>query len=1137
MTAEQKRASDPRVSAWVSASAGTGKTHVLTDRVLRLLLAGARPEGVLCLTFTRAAAAEMTTRIFGRLAKWARMTDADLRADLDDLGGAGPEADPETARRLFATALDVPGGLKIMTIHAFCQSLLGRFPVEAGLAPHFQVMDERSTQDFLAEAARQIMAEAADNDAFGADLALLSAAATEEGFLRLVMTLTAERGKLERLLAFGLDKAISRLYDVLGLEAGDNEDAIIAAACTDPGIDEDALGRAARALARSSKVDRTHAEHLKAWLEGGAHRVDLYETYRHIFFTTTTNALRAKLAHKQAIEAMPEICEVLEREAHRLNAFEQRRRLARIARASAALLRLGARLYGIYRDLKSQHQVLDYDDLIFRARDLLTGGTAAAWVLYKLDGGIDHILIDEAQDTNPEQWEVVRALAEEFFAGEGARDEPRTIFAVGDPKQSIFSFQRADPREFERCREFFSTRIREAREGFRDVDLRLSFRSTDPVLTLVDQVFADPAMAEGVVFRKGETVTHQANRTGFAGRVELWPLERAGEKENEGEDDWTLPVERRDLVDPGARLARRIAGRIRDWLDSEEWLEARGRPVRPGDILILVRTRAAFAGQLLRALKARNIPVTGADRMWLSEQLAVMDLLALGRFVLLPEDDLNLAVVLKSPLIGLDDEALFRLAYGRKGSLWRALAARRDDGPAFRAAHDLLADLLARADFAPPFDFYSHVLVEGGGRARLLARLGAEANDPIDEFLNLALAYERLHPPGLQGFLQWFEAGESEIKRDMEQGRDEVRIMTIHGAKGLQAPIVILPDTCSVPDDRNQVFWHEDDISPLPVWMPRRDDAAGPVAEWREERRLRDLEEYRRLLYVALTRAEDRLYIGGWLGRKNNLPDDCWYCHIERAFEALAGVETLETPAGPTRVLATPQEVAAKYEEAKPDSAPVPASPPDWAQVPAPSEGVVRTRLRPSQLDAAEPPVDSPLSQAVAGRYRRGTLIHRLLEVLPGRLPADREALARRILKRDAPELGDDEARALIKETLAVLDSSDFAAVFGPGSRAEVPVAGMVAGLPVTGQIDRLVVTPDAVLIIDYKTNRRPPERAEDVPPVYLAQMAVYRALIRDLYPDRAVRCALLWTDTLTLMALDDEVLNQHLPHGPAPSP
>ena len=932
----------------------------------------------------------------------------------------------------------------------------------------------------------------------------------------------------------GLDGATVRLYEVLGLEPGDTEDAIIAAACGDPTIDEAALRRAAQALAQGSKTDRMNAVKVRAWLEGGADRADLFEDYWHVFYTTSKNTLQVHLAHKQAIEAMPEICEVLEVEARRLEAFDQRRRLARVAGASAALLRVGARLHETYGALKARHEVLDYDDLIFGARDLLAGGTAAAWVLYKLDGGIDHILIDEAQDTNPEQWQVVDALASEFFAGEGARDSPRTIFAVGDTKQSIFSFQRADPREFERWRRAFGTRVREARENFRDVDLSLSFRSTETVLTLVDQVFDDPAMADGVVFH-GEAVRHHAHRSGHAGHIELWPLERAADKK-EDDEPWGLPIQQRDVDNPGARLAKAIAGQIRDWLDSGERLDARARPVRPGDILILVRTRSTFAGQMLRALKARDIPVTGADRMWLSEQLAVMDLLALGRFVLLPEDDLNLAVVLKSPLIGLDDEGVFRLAHGRKGTLWRALGARRNEAREYRKAHDLLAGLLARADFTPPFDFYSHLLIGCDGRARLLARLGPEANDPIDEFLGLALAFERLHPPGLQGFLHWFEAGESEIKRDMEQGRDEVRIMTIHGAKGLQAPIVILPDTCSLPKDRIHLFWHDDALYPLPIWAPRTGDAAGPVAAWRDARRALELQEYRRLLYVALTRAEDRLYIGGWLGKKN-LPEDCWYRHIERAFNALPDVQVTQTPKGPVRSFTTRQTKTSEPDKAMPATAPAPAPPPDWARMPVPAEAVAPAPLRPSDSGEDEPPADSPLRQTSAERRRRGTLVHRLLEVLPGRSPADRAALARRIVAREAPELGDDEAAALIDETLSVLDNPEFAAVFGPGSRAEVPVTGQLGGRPVSGQIDRLVVTPKTVLIVDYKTNRSPPGCALEVPAIYLTQMAIYRALIQGVYPDRMVRGALLWTETLTLMALDDDLLNRHLPQSLGTSP
>ncbi len=532
-----------------------------------------------------------------------------------------------------------------------------------------------------------------------------------------------------------------------------------------------------------------------------------------------------------------------------------------------------------YEQRKSTRAMLDYEDLIMGMVKLLSREGVAPWVLYKLDGGLDHILIDEAQDTSAEQWQVVAAIAEEFFAGEGASQQRRTIFAVGDEKQSIFSFQGADPREFARMRLHFDQRIRAAKQNLQTVPLNISFRSAQPVLEAVNAVFGVESARAGVVIG-GAWPEHETSRDGQAGLVELWPPVAPAEGEEPA--PWELPLEPRPGDSPRQRLALYIAAFIADMIGRGEKLGSQNRAVTAGDFLVLVRRRNAFVDELIRALKARNVAVAGIDRLVLTEHIAVMDLMALGQFLLLPGDDLTLATVLKSPLLNFTEEALFDLAYGRGGqSLWSVLSARSGERPDFATAHRYLSDLLARVDFARPFDLYADLLSRGGGRMALQARLGFEALDPIDEFLALALAYEREHVPSLQGFLHWLANGAVEVKRELDEGaRDKVRIMTVHGAKGLQAPIVILPDTTQLPKPQQNLLWlregDEDGAEGLLLWSPRKDLDEAVAAEARAEHRARQAEEYRRLLYVALTRAEDRLYVGGWQIGKS-VPDDSWY--------------------------------------------------------------------------------------------------------------------------------------------------------------------------------------------------------------------------------------------------------------------
>ena len=1120
----QRQAADPCASVWVAASAGTGKTKVLIDRTLRLLLAGTPPHKLLCLTFTKAAAAEMANRVAMRLAGWATAADDALDDELRRLLGAPPDgAATGRARRLFAQVLDAPGGMKIQTIHAFCQSLLRRFPLEAGLAPHFQVTDDRDAAEMLAAAQEEILLRARHgaDDGLAAALSEVTGHIHESAFPELMGELTAERGRLRRFLdaAGGVDGALAAVRHALDVAAEDTPEAVIAAACEDSAFDADACRAAAAILRGGGKTDGERAATMAEWLAASQpERVAGFERYRRAFLTKEEE-VRARLATNTCAAAGP----ALRDEAERLMAVVERWRAAVVAQASGALLRLGDALLAAYQARKTAHALLDYDDLILAAMRLLSGDRgAAAWVLFKLDGGIDHVMIDEAQDTNPDQWAVVKALTDEFFAGRGGRDEMlRTVFAVGDVKQSIYSFQRADPRAFEEMRTRLGQRVPDAGGRWLEVPLQVSFRSTKAVLDAVDAVFNRDPGRDGVA-PHGEDIRHfpSQRRERDGGLVELWPA--LAPRPADEPEPWKPPVERSRGDQPRTRLARLMARRVAAMLQGEV-LESKGRAIRAGDVMVLVRRRNAFVEDLVRELKELRVPVAGADRLVLTEQLAVMDLIALGNILLLPEDDLTLATVLKGPLIGLDEDDLFRLAHGRgERRLWDELKRREE----FAAAYAALAALMTLADRVPPHELYAEVLGRRGGRTRLVERLGWEAEDAIDEFVNLTLAYERAHPPSLQGFLRWMEGGAVEVKRDLEQsGHDAVRIMTVHGAKGLQAPIVFLPDTMQAPGQTPRLLWAGQRGREMMLWPPRAEVAdAVSRAERAAVQAARD-QEYRRLLYVAMTRAEDRLYVCGWQTRKAP-PADCWYALIADALavHGMACEDTFlagqaDSEGASVLRLTCPQEIPAIAAPATGGNLPAPPPPPWLLRLP-PDEPSPPRPLMPSRPDEDEPPMRSPLGADDGDRFRRGRLIHRLLQTLPDLPAGDRGRAAARFLARPAWGLPAAAQLEIAAETLAVLQRPDFVALFGPGSRAEVPVVGRLGSRVVSAQVDRLLVTEREVLIVDYKTNRPAPRTETEVPAIHLRQMAAYRAVLACVYPGRTVRCALLWTDGPRLMPL-----------------
>ncbi len=1148
MSAEaQRRAAAPDQSAWVAASAGTGKTKVLVDRVLNLLLAGSKPQRLLCLTFTKAAAQEMALRLTGILRDWATVQEATLDRALFELAGAAPDGERRArARRLFADVLDTPGGLRIDTIHAFCQSLLRRFPLEANVAPNFQVLDERSAaelmqdcRDGLLEAARR-----APGGELAQALATVTARTSEQTFGDLLADLMRERGRLKRLLGRGeragqaVARAVRRLYASLELKPGEREDDVLREACADASLDLEGLRRAARALLTGPITDKRSGEKLAAWLADPAGRVAGFDDIRLVYFTQD-GLHRARLVTKGVLDGAPGIDLVLARERERLAAVIEQRNAARTAAGTAALIRLGAELEARYRRAKDDRGVLDYDDLILAVRDLLLEKPGIApWVLYKLDGGIDHILIDEAQDTNPEQWEVIEALTGEFFAGEGRERRERverTVFAVGDVKQSIYSFQRADPQAFVDLRQKFSYRATIANRKWTNQDLNVSFRSTEAVLEAVDAVFADPAVRDGVAL-DGAPILHKTDRTGEGGLVELWPP--VVPRERPAVPAWAPPVERIEEDSPPARLARLVARAIAGWI-GRETLESQGRPIRADDVMILVRRRNALVDLLVRELKQAGVEVAGVDRMVLADQLAIMDLIALGRFLLLPDDDLTLATVLKGPLFGFSEERLFELAWNRGDrTVWESLRARAGENDEFGTASRELAELLARVDFVRPHELFAEVLGPRRGRRRIVERLGVEAHDPLDEFLAAALAFERAHPPALETFLHWIEAGREEVKRDLEShARDEVRIMTVHGAKGLQAPIVILPDTFQVPRPGlhgPRLLWTGAGAgeAELCLWSPeaRRDDRLSKAA--REAVAQAQQAEYRRLLYVALTRAQDRLYVCGYQDRSTP-SDRCWYKLVEAGLRL--GAESFEF-AGPGGELSGTglRLISRQTRQPKPQPLHAPraaALRPEWWERAPPAEPEPPRPLIPSRPDGDEPPALGPFdADSATRRFRRGRLVHRLLQTLPDLAEAQRAAAARRFLARPAHLLSAEEQEAIARETLAVLSHPDWAALFGPESTAEVPVVGRVGTRILSGQIDRLVVTKTAVLVVDYKTNRPPPVNAAGVSPVYLRQMAAYRTALAGLYPGCRLRCALLWTDGPKLMELPADLLDRHMP-------
>jgi ATP-dependent helicase/nuclease subunit A len=1137
--AAQREASNPATSAFVSASAGSGKTKLLTDRLLRLMLDGTPPEKILCLTYTKAAAAEMTIRLNRRLGEWVVMTDEKLNLQLAEFSLPASASYRATARKLFADVLDLPGGMRINTIHAFCQSLLRRFPLEAELSPHFALEDDYEAATRLREAREQILADPAQRGA----IFLLAAETNEQEFAAQTKKFAGETALHGLLRDFNQAGVVEMQRAALGAtELDDN--ILLRRAVTWAG--EAKIKSVLQLIASSGppKAAGTALERLD-WLSGGIEsRAANWEDWRASFFTAgeKPSALSTILGKKLA-DSNPDACAIVEAEQARITAIEDNRKAASLARLNSAMMSLLAPILEADTTQKSEHATVSYADLIDRTLALLKNPEDVAWVLYKLDGGIDHLLLDEVQDTAPAQWRITDAIAAEFFAGLGAREQKRSIFAVGDPKQSIFSFQGADLHSFESYRAKFKNRALGAGQNWVDGDLKISFRSTASVLALVDAVFAEGAACDGVC--PPGTLTHIVSRAGQAGTVSLWPLTKPTEPAPL--PAWTVADDYAPAESGKSILGKTIARHIKQTLDAQTPLPSRNRPAAPGDFLILVRHRDELVTAITRACKAEGIPIAGADRLTLTEHQAVSDLLALCDALLLPEDDLAFGQYLASPLGGLSDESLMALAISRPGTLAAALFARRDEREDWHAANDYFQHLRARVDFASPHALLAEALSRGG-RTKILRRLGAEAAEPIDELLTEALAFGRRAPASLQNFVFTLRQSGAAIKREAASSGDMVRIMTVHGAKGLQAPIVILPDTTTLPIPRDNLFWlsvPQQDIT-VPIFCPRADLRSPAVKQAVAENKAAQEQEYNRLLYVALTRAEDELIICGAEGKKA-LPDGCWYNLVSQGFARLPA----ETGADGILRHAAAQTAKPDREKAQAVARVFPLPPwagsaPDWQAAPPAKETTRPEPIAPSRgtEDAAKAAIAaSPLGDALAtarlGRaaaMAKGRAVHSLLQHLP-ELPApDRRPAAAKYLAQTGLALPETAQAQITDSILQILETPALAPLFAPGSRAEVPLAGVLGDVEIGGLVDRLAIHPDRILVADYKTDRAPPATPAAIPPAYLNQLAAYRAILQDIFPGRPVECTLIWTETATPMPIPADLLHRHAPQPPQPS-
>ncbi|MBO5946850.1 MAG: UvrD-helicase domain-containing protein [Alphaproteobacteria bacterium] len=846
LSPEQDCAANPLENVWVQANAGTGKTSVLVQRLLRILFrtpdCGA--SGVLCLTYTNAGAGEMRNRILAALRDWATATDDELVDLLDGVAINRPATpgDIAHAREIFFKFIDAPEILKIKTIHGFCEEILHRFPIEAGLSPSWTLVSD-SAQRLLLQDAFDNLINSPQNDGRIYDAFSHIVGRISETYLTDLLGILSAQYK-QFFQISDIDKYRKYFIDTtkkfLNLKNAN-------VANFDPA--------ALQKIIDLAQNDQNNAKKPVKYLDDIVNLTKQYidttvdfEKYKTAYLTATGDK-KSTVSKKDYLAA----------EQDRVYELNQYNANQMVFNDTVALFDLSAAFADEYARIKRARNLLDFEDLILYTRKLFSDSATMGWVLSQLDLSLSHILVDEAQDTSPAQWDILRQLAGDFFAEGDTTQTPHSLFVVGDTKQSIYGFQGADPRAFALSRDAISEQVSENLRTIREIPLVQSFRSTAPVLKTVDKFFADAGVIDVSGFVNNE---HKCFRMSAPGAVELHKLTAKMETET------TL-----------LQYIDGIADRIKSLIGSGKFAAR--------DIMVLVQQRNPMASPLAIALKRRGIDVAGSDRIVLPNFPAVRDMLNLTRWCLNAADDYSLCCVLKSPVFYLTERDIFDLCKIKNNTNQERKRTDPDAPPImiFEVLKDVnpnvysrLSDIKDWSANLAPYSFFERVLGTDNTRQKFISALGPQVIDPLAEFMTICLAYERTQPGTLHQFLKWFITGGSQIKRDMDASNG-VRIVTVHGSKGLEAPVVFLVDTVRTPKNENILPISSGDM-PVWLWAPRGDASALRHDASDALMRVR-MAEYYRLLYVAMTRARDELYIYGYTPNKN-APRDAWHTQLWR---------------------------------------------------------------------------------------------------------------------------------------------------------------------------------------------------------------------------------------------------------------
>jgi ATP-dependent helicase/nuclease subunit A len=1081
-------------SVWVSASAGTGKTYVLTNRILKLLLTQPhlQPSEILAVTYTKAAAKEMENRLRKTLAEWAMLDNASLVENLESVLGTKPTPQQQArAKELLFSVLEDGKGLNISTIHGFCQQILGAFPLESGISVGFSLLEgteEREMILAIQDAVFQLCEdpETEEHQWFNYLVQDIHELTLRDVFRDIVY----KRRKFHKLFEkfATVENILAELSNKLGIE---NEqwtpEKVKIALSQDMHLPKE-VQECAEVLNEGGATVQKSAADIVSFVQAD----DPYQAWANYskIFLTASGEPRKKLTDAK-VKKHPRGAEVeliLNQEQERVLAVEEKRKSYRAWLLTAAYLHLGYKMIDEYKTEKARQSLLDFDDLIEKTANLLNNRESKSWVKYRMDRKIAHVMLDEAQDIDDDQWVIIRALVDEFYDGVGSSELTRTLFAVGDVKQSIYRFRGAQPHVFGSIREYLEHQKNTKSYDTQSVSLQTSFRSSKTILNFVDKVFAEEE--KQTALDNTMSTKHKAVKSDYPGWVEVWPLCEDNEPEEQEDTLWPLPIQAQDQKESARKLlSKKVADSIQSLIQSKTLLAATQKPATYGDIMILLRGRTMLP-DIIEALNAAGVPHSGADRLTLNQDIMVSDILAFLRFIHYPQDSVSLAHVLRSPFFGVSEKALMETGLkARKEniSLWQTLTG---------DTKNKLQEILEKSRHSTVYDMAVLILTQLDGYAKYFATLGqkdspvATVTEPLEAFLEIALKFAK---GDLAGFIHAVESSEMEFKKGLESAGKNVRIITSHGAKGLEAPVVYMPDTTQdyyAKMSRENLLWQEhNNEAQLFLYSQRKEDAPTLQQEIQQAEKDRIFADEMRLLYVALTRSQERLYIGG-AEVKKKCPDNCWYNEISTVMDGLYDF-------GDAKVMHDTANTPIEEKLLETEEVHYSGTVPQWvAEQPAHEH-------KPVMVTADEALDTNIMDKDLIKLYRRGKLIHRLLEFLPDVTPIEHTTTGLDWLRKVLPDGEDKELNAMVKSATDVIQG--YPQFFGENSKAEV---GYVADKNMEGRIDRLVVEEDTITILDYKTDQKIPEK---MPEKYRKQLQKYVEAVAKIFPEKQVKAAIIW--------------------------